>query len=1045
MKYVRLGALVVSTFFIANSWGNSLGRIPGIIPKDASLAPASDLFYQGKVLLPHKAKELKLSGVVADLSTLSPRSSDIWRDDGADRLFKPKKIDLNSGATVKYLEPILSRPGNFRFTGIYAASSGAKTYTFFLAKTAHNVLLRAALLKKLGYTIPSIKHLPKIKIKFDSALGVELFKTRLYTDTFGDPKRWVLDHPVDAKEIELRDVLVLESDVQYYNLALGYVPEHLIMGRRVLNSLLIPYAFTNVPESVNMFTWHAGSILSESIRMDYTESAEFSTTIDDGRWIARKIGALTKRSDFEEIVKAAALPEVVGILLTEKLISRRETLCKLFTLNCSPIPFDVKKTVGDGKILKNGKLLQLEWPEYASRFAFGDPVSPLSNSEIFSLFKSKTISNIISNLISKFNEKFMPRTDLTKKIIEKQTAKAREKFIEYLKTGVPQKTSFGAWGIPRYGTNIIVSRDIVAGSYLGTDNVVQLVDTIGVTVDGGAFIGTDGIPTPWVVSGDVKGYFTRRYSHLKPIKSMKKALNTPYRDILVPWLKRDFGKMFDPFMRADFTELGDEEKQIFVAKIMAEFNKLMEVGESMIITDSIGGKLQLNAGYKFTDIIRAEASFFASQTVISRLHIHRSSENSIQIYKDLGKMGSLGFGISLQAKIPIIKMTFKKSKGSAKTKFYELDINDKLDRNPNFLKNIIALRALLLHNSLELINVLKKPYIVKHKLAEYSRERDFFIFRKKKQKQTTRMVVIHPQGAEKRFYRKQQGKRKGKNYEAMAIDILNGILNENEDNSIALANANNGNPGDSFLGSSFSRNVAYEGEIEESAKKKGIIKKPFVNIAYSWKGWKVSYNKLKKILSQFNKKYAFNFFPKNILNTTQSLQLYQVSLNIYFYDTAMAHMVSLSDDAILKIFREHGSYKLKKSLGGLLKRVRGGNKKHLKRVMKKFIKAKNKYIKAQGKLDLKKAVRNGLKMASIAENILNLEGFLQLVGGKENIYIHSRISGFREGDESGDTPLVSNSIGEIGGEFFAGPLQAMKSRLGMTESEFFVYWMLGKI
>ncbi len=43
---------------------------------------------------------------------------------------------------------------------------------------------------------------------------------------------------------------------------------------------------------------------------------------------------------------------------------------------------------------------------------------------------------------------------------------------------------------------MILSRNIVTGTYLGTDNLVQLADSVGVVVGAGVFAGTTGLPTP---------------------------------------------------------------------------------------------------------------------------------------------------------------------------------------------------------------------------------------------------------------------------------------------------------------------------------------------------------------------------------------------------------------------------------------------------------------------------------------------------------------------------------------------------------------------
>ena len=93
----------------------------------------------------------------------------------------------------------------------------------------------------------------------------------------------------------------MSSQDHYYNLSLGYLPPSVIQGRRLLNSILIPYALVEVPESVNMFPWHAGRIINKQFKMDFDNAENFSTTYGDARWMVRRIAALS-RSDWKEVV-----------------------------------------------------------------------------------------------------------------------------------------------------------------------------------------------------------------------------------------------------------------------------------------------------------------------------------------------------------------------------------------------------------------------------------------------------------------------------------------------------------------------------------------------------------------------------------------------------------------------------------------------------------------------------------------------------------------------------------------------------------------------
>ena len=304
---------------------------------------------------------------------------------------------------------------------------------------------------------------------------------------------------VDTEEIELQDVVAMSSQDHYYNLSLGYLPPSVIQGRRLLNSLLLPYALVEVPESVNMFPWHIGRIINKQFKVDFDNAENFSTTYGDAKWIARRILQLS-RGDWKEIVRKSHFPKEVELLLNEKLISRRNQLIEVFKLNKEKLDFN--PNISFGKYLDNGKLLKENWDGYASRFSFGDPESPLSKSEIGHFVASKLVSTALEGITNYVSSKFLNNQYFLERAFrQKQEDLYLEAFLNFIKTGIPQKIPVGAFVYPTFGANIGTSRDVVIGSYLGTDNKVQMADTLNFSVDIGAQARVYGLPAALNVSG----------------------------------------------------------------------------------------------------------------------------------------------------------------------------------------------------------------------------------------------------------------------------------------------------------------------------------------------------------------------------------------------------------------------------------------------------------------------------------------------------------------------------------------------------------------
>ena len=519
--------------------------------------------------------------------------------------------------------------------------------------------------------------------------------------------------------------------------------------------------------------------------------------------------------------------------------------------------------------------------------------------------------------------------------------------------------------------------------------------------------------------------------------------------------------MLDGLMSISNSDLEDEEVLERMESIIAEFKDQIKVGESLVVTDMLGGRVQVGAGYNFAQILKAQLKFYSGQTILSRLHIHRANKNLIQVYKDHGQAGNFGMSFGLNSIIPIINVNLRKNKGTAKVKFYNLNIGDKVESKSALLKNLKALRSVFISSDLELLNYIQKPFVVKHDFNEKLRQISFFHWRWDKKELVDLVTVVHPKGNKKYFLKSSVGKRKGKDYQKLGTEVVNGLLTGFLGNNLSLSGELSGNPGDTFLGSSVLKEVSFEAEIINYDKKSktGILQHPFINISNIWKGWSLSYKKAKKLLLKLNDKYGFNFYPETVLHTTQKLQLYTVSLNIYFYKDAVKNIIKQTKKRFVNIFEEHSNiediiyhrpvfhYYPGDPLSGNSYSQMDVNSKEdqIYYIVRKIGKYQKKYRKYKNRNRFDKQIKYGVKLLSYIEKKLPLQGIAEVIGGENNFFVSSKLKGFRKGDEQGDSPIVASTIGEFGDTYYGGPLVAMKNRLGMTESEFFSYWLIGKL
>ena len=215
---------------------------PSWIPLAAERQPAGDLVYQGAIITSEKAQALREQGI--DLATLDPDgSSDIWNSRGE---FPADDFSFTGNTSVNYRNGVASSSGNFRF--IADDPQSRQSYEFVAAVDAHSILLRAGILRRLGYRVPKLYHVKQVTVNFANSRVRELFEDDVTTSTTKSFTRWLKSR--QAKSLVLQDLIVYDAKLDYYNLAIGNIPASVIGNRRLLRSLVVPYSLMNVGESI---------------------------------------------------------------------------------------------------------------------------------------------------------------------------------------------------------------------------------------------------------------------------------------------------------------------------------------------------------------------------------------------------------------------------------------------------------------------------------------------------------------------------------------------------------------------------------------------------------------------------------------------------------------------------------------------------------------------------------------------------------------------------------------------------------------------------
>jgi len=248
---------------------------------------------------------------------------------------------------------------------------------------------------------------------------------------------------------------------------------------------------------------------------------------------------------------------------------------------------------------------------------------------------------------------------------------------------------------------------------------------------------------------------------------------------------------------------------------------------------------------------------------------------------------------------------------------------------------------------------------------------------------------------------------------------------------INISGISKGSPADSILGSAFLYGSTFEGELSnnynEGVGKKGDLDFTFGSIKKSFRGFIISKNRAEKIIKALNEKYAIEFYPEQVLAQTKNIFLYEISLNVFVYEGGIEHFASLSSEQFELI--------LDKNIDGRAIGLKKAQMLNRFKMFKWHLERRN----------YEKYSLYGRSLLSLFDRYLTLDGFKEMLGGDSNFFIYSKISGFRNEDEAGDSAIISNSIGQVGSEKMLGPITSIIDQLGMTPSEFYAYWIRSRV
>ncbi len=970
--------------------------IPGLIPRFYSIEAATDL-----QISPEIAHERALKG--EDLSLLEPDpTTNIWRP--TQKNIPDHKL-LKANESVQFIKELPSRNGQVRFT---IQTADKRELIVILSKKIHNNLLKRNILSKLGYSTQPMSWVPKFKLNFANSIDRDLLKEEMKDKLLAGIERWVVRE--NDLEMDIQDALILTSESDIYNLASGVMISSYTQGRRLMRAPYIPLALVDTTESINLFPWQAGRVILSNLKMNHTQDldTDYGPSWEDARWIGRRMSKLT-RADFEEIVQKSYFPKAVELLLVEKILNRRNDLMKLLDLATLSPEISIVPDVSYQDKLVDGEITQEFFDGYASRFSYGDPESPFSASELGSFALSRVQGQLIDTALGKLNKIFgtddnTNYSKIVQGIVEEQ--------------GIFFPTH--AIAIPTFHGAIIVSRDIVTGSYMGTNNKVQLVDNIGVALDAGVFGGVEGLQVPMKIKGGANLSYSRVYSHVKPVQSLKKSMKEPYKNLLVPLLLRNLGHKIDALTKTPTPET-EAAQAVILNEVLAELKATLGVGESFIVTDSliprIFGDVEFSPSQIFffldANLLKIHAKVSSERMMVSRFHFHRPNENTFQIYQDRGKGLKLIVSLKLKSYIPIINFNARWNKATAETKFYPLSLRPR-DASVELLK---ALRISIMSQNNDALAEQVKPHVIDHKVGEKGNTFSFLIWKRNRVGSNQTIDVVHSKtGEEKIIHRRYDAVTTGTDYESYATETVNLLVSILTKSDLALSQVPTLNPGFTLFGKA--RNKIFTSEFDGERMSTGFQR--------IFNGWRVKPAKLLSYIRMINDEVGEQVFDPLSIQNTDSILLYQLSFLYSLTQEGTTQILAAPVSEFKRVLQFFSQYPVEEEA---LDSMAEGFHYSLHRAREAI---------AHDPTSGMKKYHSWLKDF---QDTITIKGLASLAG-KTNIAYQGKIEGFRQGDENGDSPLFSHVYGDLPVDLQLTPTQMVMQNLGIIEGEMLLNWMM---
>jgi hypothetical protein len=879
------------------------------IPLKVVKKPASDLMQNGQVLEVGQAATLASQGV--DLSALDPQENKMWQNQ------KYPVIDATQPQETAVTYQSTEADNTFTFMArVQSTQDPTKFYRLTLSRLSHTTLMRAALLKKLGYYVPTPQYSRNLRLLFKSEEEKTDFLTAAQKSMTSDfqSRGWVSENNVQNHSVVFADAVLEQATSDYFDIQWGFAPDpnnpdqvatvQRFSRYRAYRALIFPFALVDLPESVNRFSPKFGSILTGYAVITHPSAESFQAcTMEDAKWLLNRLGKFSEQ-DFMEIVHAGAFPQELEQLIYAKLLYRANNALELFGLS-RPWKLPSLKINSPSGLVKDGKVTTEFVPGYPQRFAHGDRESPFKDGDFARYIGIRGISTAIATALAHINEKldFLSVNDLA----NHRRLDIQNKVMEHIlhDPTAPLYQNLEIWGGPVGGFNVAATRNVSTGTYFGSSAAIQLVDNISVAGRLGWFLALDGVPGVTPVAG-ANVMVQRDYTHVRPLLSITEGTKVSWKDLVIPKFMKDMSVM----LGQDKTPDGKFAVDAFLAGLRE--------GEVFTITDSVAlsAYLQVTASLdvlmgisplSFLNSVSVGAD--GAKVILRQTSFMRTAEG-VQIY--VRDQDSKIFGLTFDVNYFINVMNIRATTNTTNlhTDAFIIDYNPALGEyvdagktDQKFVKDFmdtrdklrLSLSALFKANDTELLysRFKYKMFAIDHQLKTKEMRSKFLAFRVNTFNEDHLLKIMYPRDPdapdldpkdeEVILFANKKGQLVGRDLLGFATDWIQAIVNLKFPKAkLDLSGTDDPNPANTPFGKAYWKIVDTEGDLSPHGEQYPDV----AVLQHVWGGWHLNKKKFLQLLDEIQIQFkntpiaSYRLIEPEAFATTEAIDFYRINAQL---------------------------------------------------------------------------------------------------------------------------------------------------------------------